>query len=395
MKNFFIPLLALVCADAFAQTSYVAPTTILSRKGYQIGISGDYFSSSKRVDKNGKKFSFENGEAFSRVEGEVFGQYGLTENFQIGGGVRGRQNASISFNSATDKKETDTATGLESTFVTFHYAFKPVDRLQYTLEALYRYRPFSNAEGTSTKPGNLILGDDGSEYSGGLGVTYAFQGRNFLTGRVGYRRPGDHISSEIYWQVEGALTWNHVALIAGVDGVSSMKSDPYENDQTNRPVYNTGTSSLYHGINREYMAPYAGLNVALGKSWRVELRGGQVVSGRSTDLGTEFGVSLIRRVEDGKLTKADRKFKQYDIEATITKISPKKGFVLIDKGLAEDVRKGMRIDFYEFDYVGGNILLASGIVVQTKAESAVVKITQTYNTKKELKEGIVARGSFR
>ena len=68
---------------------------------------------------------------------------------------------------------------------------------------------------------------------------------------------------------------------------------------------------------------------------------------------------------------------------------------MIDKGLSEDIQKGMKIDFYEFDYVGGNILLASGIVLQAKADTSVVKITKTYNTKKELKEGVVARGTFR
>ena len=57
--------------------------------------------------------------------------------------------------------------------------------------------------------------------------------------------------------------------------------------------------------------------------------------------------------------------------------------------------KDLEIDFYEFDYVGGNILLARGTVIQSKSSSAIVKITHRYNTKKELKEGTVARGNFR
>jgi hypothetical protein len=180
-----------------------------------------------------------------------------------------------------------------------------------------------------------------------------------------------------------------------VDGVSSMKNDPYEDDEVNRPIFETGSSGLYHSINREWIAPYAGVNFALGPSWRIEFRGSQVTSGKSTDLGTNFGVSLIRRVDDKATDKADTKFKDYDFEASITKISPKKGFVVIDKGISEDVQKGMKIDFYEFDYVGGNILLAKGIVIQSKADTSIVKITHLYNTKKELKEGVVARGSFR
>lgn len=125
------------------------------------------------------------------------------------------------------------------------------------------------------------------------------------------------------------------------------------------------------------------------------MRGSQVVSGNSTDIGTAFGASLIRRVEDKSQDRPDQRFKEYDFEAAVTKVSPKKKYVVIDKGLADDVAKGMKIDFFEFDYVGGNILLARGIVFKTKADSSIVKITNLYNSKKELKEGVVARGSFK
>lgn len=44
------------------------------------------------------------------------------------------------------------------------------------------------------------------------------------------------------------------------------------------------------------------------------------------------------------------------LSATISKVLAKKGYVVIDKGLADEVQKGMAFDFYEFDYVGGNVL---------------------------------------
>jgi hypothetical protein len=277
------------------------------------------------------------------------------------------------------------------------FAFKPVDRLHYVIDGTFRFRPYSNEETNANTIGTMILGDQGNEYSIGLGVTYASLRNNYLTARGGYRSPGSEISSEIYWQVEGALAWKYVALIAGVDGISSMKNDPYEDKETERPNYYRGSTFLYNGSNREMIAPYGGVNFALGETWRVELRGSQVVSGRSTDIGTSFGASLIRRVEDKGAQKrtADKTFKQYDFEGTITKVSPKKGYVVIDKGISEDVQKGMKIDFYEFDYVGGNLLIASGTVIQSNADTSIVKISQLYNTKKELKEGTVARGSFR
>ena len=394
MKFFCIFLFASI-SGAWAQTSYVAPTKTLQSKAYQLGFAGDYFNSSKRIDKDGKETSFTDGEKFSRLQGEVTGFYGLTDQFQIGGGVRFRQNASTMMNSSNEE-ETDTSTGVQSTFVNLMYAFKPVDRLRYVIEGSFRYMPYTNEESTGSDVGSLILGDDGSEYSGGVGVTYASKTNNFLTLRTGLRSPGRDLSSEIYWQVEGALAWRYVALVAGVDGVSSMNNDPHEDEPANKPNYNRGVSELYNSTNREWIAPYAGINLALGKNWRMEFKGSQVVSGRSTDLGTSFGIALIRRVDESKKTqRADTKFKEYDIEATITKVSPKQGYVVIDKGVSDDVQKGMKIDFYEFDYVGGNVLLARGTVIQTKASTAIVKITQTYNTKKALKEGVIARGSLR
>lgn len=378
-----------------AQTSYVAPTKILSKKGYQMGISGDYFRTSKRVDDKGTKIPYQDDESFTRTQGEFFGQYGLTDNLQIGGGVRFRQNQSKAFNSATSLVEDESSSGVESTYLSLIFAFKPVDRWQYTAEGLFRFRPFTNDESTTTSRGNLILGDDGNEYQLGLGLTYNFPGLNYFTARGGYRNPGQDLSTEIYWQVEGALTWKQVALVAGVDGTSSMKNGAFEDDPTQRPNFYTGSTNLYNSINREYIAPYVGLNFALGNTWRMELRGSQVVSGKSTDLGTSFGASLIRRVDTNKLARVDRRFKDYDFEANITKISPKKEFVVIDKGLSQNVEKGLKIDFYEFDYFGGNVLIAAGVVIQAKSEISVVKITQRYNSKKELKEGVVARGSFR
>lgn len=395
MKFFFLTTILALSGIASAQTSYVAPTKILGKKGYQLGGSADYWSTSKRVDKDGKNVSFESGESFSRIQGSVFGSYGLTENLQVSGGARFRQNQSKSLNSTTAQIDNETSTGVESTWINLIYAFKPVNQWHYTLEGSFRYRPFTNEETVGTNKGSLILGDDGNEYSAGLGLTYASRTNNFLTVRGGYRNPGSDLSSEIYWQAEGALQWTYVALIAGADGVISNNNDPYNDDPQNRPVLTTGSTALYNGINRQFVAPYLGMNFALGQAWRIELRGSQVVSARSYDLGSGFGVSLIRRVDTKNGIKPDKVFKDYDIEATVSKISPQKGYVVIDKGLSSDVQKGMKIDFYEFDYVGGNILLASGVVIQTKSDTSIVKVTHLYNTKKELKEGIIARGAFR
>ena len=84
-------------------------------------------------------------------------------------------------------------------------------------------------------------------------------------------------------------------------------------------------------------------------------------------------------------------FKEYDVEATIVKISPRGKFVKIDQGLSGDFAKGMKVDIYKADYFGGNILAASGVVYKVKVDSAIVKITKKYR-KMKIEKGFVVRG---
>lgn len=384
---------------SFAQnspTSYVAPTRVLAAKGYQLGVYADYFTRTEMRDEKGKKVEEADDYKFNRVQTEIAGHYGATNDLQFGVGFRFRQNVGTQPDEADVTQDTKaTGSGLQSTFLNLMFAFKQVDRVQYTLEGTFRYSPFTNNEyeigDDQTK---AILGDTGNEYSAGLGMSYISTTKNYLTVRGGYRRPGSDISDEIYWQAEGAMAWSYIALVAGVDGVTSLKNDPFKNDEESRPNYNSPTN-LYNVPNREWITPYAGINIALGNSWRVELKGSQSIQGRSTDLGTTFGINLIRRVEKSETRLVDSKFKTYDLEATVTKISPKKEYVVIDKGIADDFNKGMRVDFFEFDYVGGNVLVATGVIIKTKSDSAIVKITNRFNTKKELKEGLIGRATLK
>ncbi len=377
---------------AQAQSAYIPSTRVLFEKGYQLNLGADVFSTSKIISSDGTTHSLSGNQSFTRYQAEFTGQYGLTNNLQLGLGGRFRQHQA-KFENNTGDKISASGSGIQSIVTTINYAFTPVGNLRYAFEALYRYTPYTNKESTDGFSENLILGDDGNETSAGLGATYAFKNENFLTLRTGYRKPGAHLSDEVYWQAEGALVWRKFALLAGVDGVSSLNHDPY-NDQS-RPIYNTGTSALYNSFNREWIAPYLGANFSFGKWWRVELKGAQVVSGRSTDLGRSFGINLIKRVEENPDRKIDARFKTYDIEASVTKVSPKQNYVEIDKGMADDITQGMSMDFYEFDYLGGNVLVARGTIISVKSGSAIVKITQRFSPKNGIKQGLIGRSSLK
>jgi hypothetical protein len=394
MNLLFLTIL-LGTSTLWGQTSYVPPTRVLKERGSQISTSADYFKTSKLVDEKGRKTSLSDGQNFNRYQGEVNGLFGLTDDFNAGIGFRYRHQTS-SFNSGTDDVNAK-ASGVQSILARFLYGFEPTNRTQFTFEGMFRYVPYGNEvlSATATDRTKLILGDEGNEYSFGLGATYSSLSNNHYTVRGGWRRPGNDLSTEFYWNGEIALQWRWVAVLAGMDGVTSLKNSTYESDSTDRPSWNTGVTQLYNSINRDWIAPYVGLNFAFSPVWRVELKVSQVVTGRSTDLGSGFGINLVRRMDQSDEKIIDSQFKTYDLEATVTKVSDKKTYVVIDKGLNDDIEKGMRFDFFEFDYVGGNILIARGVVLKVSADKSIVKLTHRFNLSKEIKEGLVGRASLK
>ncbi len=393
--NLFFLLLLLGTTSVWGQTSYVPPTKVLKERGSQLSFGVDSFTTSSVVDKDGKKVKLSNGENFGRYQGEVNGLFGLTDSFNAGIGVRFRHQTS-SFLSGTDDINAK-ATGVQSISGRFLFAFDPVSKTQFTFEGLFRYAPYTNEDIDTLNPdlNKLALGDEGNEYSLGLGVTHSTLSNNHYTLRGGWRRPGNDLSTELFWNGEVALQFRYVTPLAGVDGVTSLKNSIYENDPAERPKWNTGATGLYNSINREYIAPYVGLNLGFAQVWRVEFKASQVIAGRSTDLGTGFGLTLVRRLDESEEKLVDSQFKTYDLEATVTKISDKKTYVVIDKGLSDDIEKGMKFDFYEYDYVGGNTLVARGVVIKASADKAIVKLTHRFNMARELKEGLVGRASLK
>ncbi len=393
--NLLFLIILLGTASLWGQTSYVPPTRVLKERGSQISGSLDYFKTSKVSDEDGRKTSLADGQNFNRYQGEVNGLFGLTDDFNAGIGFRYRHQTS-SF-SAGNEDYNAKASGVQSIMAKVLYGFEPNNRTQFTLEGMFRYVPYGNEEisATTTDLNKLILGDEGNEYSVGLGATYSSLSNNHYTIRGGWRRPGDDLSTEFYWNGEIALQWRWVAALAGVDGVTSLKNSTYESDPADRPAWNTGTTQLYNSINREWMAPYVGLNFAFSPVWRIEFKVSQVVTGRSTDLGSGFGINLVRRMDQSDEKIIDSQFKTYDLEATVTKVSDKKTYVVIDKGLNDDIEKGMRFDFFEFDYVGGNILIARGVVLKVSSDKSIVKLTHRFNLAKEIKEGLVGRASLK
>lgn len=387
-------LLFFLTSPVFAQYSYVAPARLLGDGGTEIRGEGRLWNSTQRLDANGESVAYEPGESFSYLEGIFAASYGATKELQLGIRASFRQNtANIEEPAGSGRIETLGSSGIQSFGGDFKYMLEPVGNLYYALEGFYYHTPYSNKEKiTNDKISNFVLGDDGGNFGIGGVVSYIHPNQNFFSVNVGYRRPGKELSAEIYWKAEGALAWSYVALVAGIEGVNSLNQDPYKTDPDNRPLFNTGGSSLYASLNRQFMAPYVGANIAFNKNWRVEGRYHSFMAQRAYDSGGLFTLALVKRVETDTRAKIEGSFKEYDLEASVAKVSPKKQFVILNKGLSHNVEKGQRFDLYHFDYLGGNVLLARGVIIQVNSEQSVLQLTTRFSNKHEIKEGTVARG---
>jgi hypothetical protein len=287
-----------------------------------------------------------------------------------------------------------TVSGLESALVGMKYSFAENDRWRFALDAQFRSTFYSNEvyEQTQTVPDDeIILGDDGQEIKLGGGLSYQFSRSNYFNSNLYYVIPPNELSAEVAYDLNVTWALEKWWFYFGLAGVSSLSADQYTTDETSKPRMSTANSALYNSINRAYTRPYLGLAYN-ATSWKLGAEFAAINSGVSTDSGSEYSLNYTWS-NDG-ITREDRKiesFKEYDVDSAIIKISPRKNFVKIDQGLAQEIEKGMKFDIFQTDYFGGNILVASGVVFEVGTDWSIIKVMKKFN-QIEIKEGFAARG---
>jgi hypothetical protein len=397
LLNSFLFLILVISHGVFAQVgtrpSYESFANVLKPKNYQWKLSSSLFQTTAYYDYAGVKQDLGSRDSFSRLESELTYRNNFAKNFE--GGIFGRYRSQSS-------EETDTAgvihgtskSGLESFGGILRHTFVPIERIRYTLEGGARFTTYKNGNFDTTQPYNeLVLGDAVNELFGGGAFGYDTVDKNVFTGRIHLNFPTSKQSSELKYDTHFAFVWEKFALLGGVAGIYSLNQDKYTDDQTAKPRIYNGATRMYNSINRSYVAPYVGMNIGFTPHWRLEGKMSSVIMANSYDQGNEYMVNLVyntSRADETRLIEKDDKFKTYNIEASVVKVSPRSKFIRIDKGLAQDVEKGMRADVFDFDYLGGNKLLASGVVMEVTADAAVVKILELYG-KTEIKVGHVVR----
>jgi hypothetical protein len=389
-----ILIICLVLSSSFAYGQAHFPfTKNLRKKGYEFRLNYNQFTTLSNFDDNGNEVALQTDESYTFSDVDLYGSYGYSSNLQFQFGMRYRNISSTELGPLDSNLHDLTTDALHSSYASMRYAYNRVGNMLYTLELGYRYRGYSNPTYISASPNNnLATGDEGGDIHMGLILTYKPKStHHFISSKVFYQNPGSNLSSHIAYAFEGALVWKYFALIAGVDGISSLGNDEYGGNSSGKPVLSTGPSTYFNAINPEYQNAYAGLNISFGSNFRAEFRGAQTFGGRSTDKARTVAVNLVYRNDNPSgVNSVVSSFKNYSIEGEVTKVSSSRTMAVVNLGLSDGVNKGMRIDFYQDDFLGSNKLIAAGVVRRIGASSCIVQLTNYYTIDK-LSTGIAAR----
>ena len=387
LKQFSALSLLLITTPAMTATLQRGGAELLNPKGYAVSSSVSIFQTSGFYDVDGVENTLAEGSEYRLMDVDFSLSYGVSKNLEFTGFGRFRNNSS------TVSEVANTKSGPESIGVEAKFAFDPVGSARYALGAHYRQTLYSENSYTQfiqLPADELILGDSGSEYGIDFYMTYLNKSFKW-DAKIGYSSPANELSDEINYKLEGMYRFTKLGLLAGIEGISSLKKDTYTEAPTAKPFQATGATHLFNSINREIVAPYIGANYAFEKVL-VGIKGQTVMSGRSTDKGSSLMLSM-GWTSEGVTPESVKveSFKEYQIDGSVLKVSARGNFIRIDQGLSTDVEKGMKFDIYQTDYFGGNELVGSGTVYDVGADWSIIKLSKKYK-EIEIKPGFAARG---
>ena len=377
-------LIGLTSADITLAKTLFGKT--IREKELRVDLSGSYFYKTASFDVDGNVVNMDSDEEFSIINSDLLINYGFAPNFEMFGGGRFRI-----VNSVEQERQLKN-TNLESYHVGGKFHFAKAGGFLFAVEGDVRNTGYTNNIYTSgsAPTENIILGDDGLWIKAGGLLTTSLVPGHFIEASLHYQLPPDHLSDEFLYDFHYLFKGTMATFLLGVDGVISLKNDPFNESASARPQMSTGVTNQFNSINRSWMRPKIELGL-WGSSWGARLFASRIFSGASTDEGWSVGAGLTWVTRGIESTNSlDTDFKEYSDSATISKISPRSNFVKINKGISSNIERGMSVDIYQSDFFGGNILIASGVVFSVESDSSVVKVNKIHR-KVPIKKGFVVR----
>ncbi len=366
---------------------YRPATSTLESKGLEAEAELRRFSTTAYYDLDGGKFEMDEGDTFTLTDINLNIRYGYGVQLELRGGLRLRQVESDS------ETETLSNTGLESATLGLKYSFLKSGPFRYALDAQVRNTFYTNdlyEQNEVIPEGEIVLGDSGTSFLLGGHLSFDRPGSYVLSTSLFYHRAPSNLSDEIVYEALAYVPFSRLGLGVGLSGISSLNQDEFSEDPAQKPRKATGVTSLFNSINRSHTKLFARGAYAFD-SFTFNIEGGRIMKGSGTDEGNEIAFSIVW-TKPGVTTSQMKveSFKEYDVEASVIRVSPRGKFIKIDKGMADDLKKGMRVDIYQTDFFGGNQLVASGVVFEVASDSAIVRLEKTFGNT-EIKNGFTAR----
>lgn len=376
-------------SSAYAHDIVYRPKAeILYQKQFELSVSATQFETLARYDVDGNEVSYDNeDDGFIKRDIDTNLYYSFNDSFEFNLGGRYRTYED------TVSGEAQTVSGGESYWLGVKYPFSPVGNMRYALNARFRKTMYTNtdyATSGAVDSEDKILGDSGSEFQLGMYASWLRSQTHAFDAYLAYNAPPNGLSPEVVYDLSTSFHYSRFGIDLGVKGIESLGADSEEE----RPFQSTPSSSgLFNSVNRAHTAGYIRGAMAFG-NFKVGGEFANVFRGVSTDQGASLGIHLTYQSKGNSSSsqKKINKFKEYTIEATVLKVSARGKFVKIDHGLAQDVEKGMKFDIYKTDYFGGNVLVASGHIVELGANWSIIRLQKLYK-KMPILKGFVARAS--
>lgn len=142
----------------------------------------------------------------------------------------------------------------------------------------------------------------------------------------------DNLSAELNYKLEAVYRFKKFALLGGVEGIYSLKSDEFTDVPASKALQSTGGTKLFNSVNRQKVAPYLGAHYSFDK-FIMAVKGQTVMSGISTDKGNSMTLSIGWN-SDGVTPESVKidSFKEYHVDGSVLKVSARSNFVRIDQG---------------------------------------------------------------
>lgn len=205
MNHLWFLLLFICLNNAYAskfRQLYRPEAVTIGDKAFEYEIIGKVFQTTGTFDSEGVEFALGEEESFTQMESDLILRYGFGPSFELNGGLRFRQ-VTAEYTSGTTQEQA-TNSGVESYFFGLKYSQKSSSKLTYSLDLKAWQSAYQNTtyENTTQIPEKeIILGDSGSSYYGGVSLSYMRTKDHYLNASGGYRQPGNDLSAEMPYDI--------------------------------------------------------------------------------------------------------------------------------------------------------------------------------------------------